>query len=67
MVILYLQDPLLQAGRLIRYARLICSCVMSSGFTVSTQRQAAFSSCKRGAMILLCQIYNRQNRNNTVS
>lgn len=30
---------------------------MSSGFTVSTQRQAAFSSCKRGAIILLCQIY----------
>lgn len=51
---LYLQVPLLQAGRLTRYARSMCSCPMSSGFTLSTQRQAAFSSCKRGAMALRC-------------
>lgn len=56
MLILYLQVPLLQAGRLTRYARSICSCPMSSGFTVSTQRQAAFSSCKRGAIILRCNV-----------
>lgn len=63
MLILYLQAPLLQAGRLIRYASSICSCLISSGFTVSTQRQAAFSSCTRGAIILwsnvnLCHTYD---------
>lgn len=48
----YLQAPLLQAGRLMRYANSMCSCVISSGFTCSTQRQAAFSNCTRGAIIL---------------
>lgn len=28
----------------------MCSCDTSSGLTVSAQRQAAFSSCSRGAM-----------------
>lgn len=55
-LIYYLQVPLLQAGRLTRYASSICSCRISSGFTVSTQRQAAFSSCKRGAIILRCNV-----------
>lgn len=30
----------------------MCSCDTSSGRTVSAQRQAAFSSCSRGAMVL---------------
>lgn len=56
MLVLYLQVPLLQAERLTRYASSMCSCLISSGFTVSTQRQAAFSSCKRGAIILRCNV-----------
>lgn len=31
----------------------MCSCDTSSGLTVSAQRQAAFSSCSRGAMALI--------------
>lgn len=53
----YLHVPLLHAGTAIRYANSMCSCVMSSGLTVSTHRQAAFSSCRRGAIL--------QNKPNT--
>lgn len=48
----HLHTPRMQGSSQMRYAVSMCSCDTSSGRTVSAQRQAAFSSCSRGAMAL---------------